>query len=275
MESTVDNKGGWTLSGDGPEAYERYIVPAFSGAWAQDMVNRARLQGGDRVLDLGCGTGIVSRHVWKAMGESVCTSGMDANEAVLQKARALSPERTVPIEWNHGHAESLPYSNATFNVVLCQQGLQYFSDACRALGEVKRVLVPKGRIVFSVWRPLSCFPFYSAVHRALHRYVSSQAAATLASAFPPGNAGDLKKLFTATGFRHVGISLVIKQMRYSPLDEFLMGGFAASPFAGEILALEKAKREEMIRWIRESIWDYVDDQGLAAPMESYVVTAQA
>ncbi len=56
-----NKNNGWQLLGDGPEAYERYIVPAFSGAWAQDMVARAELQKEERILDLGCGTGIVAR----------------------------------------------------------------------------------------------------------------------------------------------------------------------------------------------------------------------
>jgi ubiquinone/menaquinone biosynthesis C-methylase UbiE len=59
------SNSGWQLLGDGPQAYERYIVPAFSRTWAQDMVARAELQNGERILDLGCGTGIVARQVLK------------------------------------------------------------------------------------------------------------------------------------------------------------------------------------------------------------------
>jgi len=62
-------------------------------------------------------------------------------------------------------------------------------------------------------------------------------------------------------------------MRYSPVEEFLIGGFVASPFANDILALEEPKREEMFQTISKSISNYTDDHGLAAPMECYVVSA--
>ncbi len=95
-------KSGWQLCGDGPEAYEKYIVPAFSGAWAQDIVNRAALQNGDRVLDVACGTGIVSRQAFKALGESSHITGLDVNEIVLEKAREICPPHATPIEWKQG-----------------------------------------------------------------------------------------------------------------------------------------------------------------------------
>ncbi len=69
------------------------------------------------------------------------------------------------------------------------------------------------------------------------------------------------------------ICLKIKQMRYSFLEKFLVGGFAASPFTDDILALESAKREEMFEMIKTSISNYIDDHGLAAPMECYVISA--
>ena len=269
----MNKKSGWQLNEDGPEAYEKYIVPAFSGKWAQDIVDRAILRHGDRILDIGCGTGIVSRHAYKSMGESVNITGVDVNEIVLKKARDLSPSDTTSIEWKQCNVETLPFSDAKFDVVLCQQGLQYFHDRSRALTEVNRVLTSKGRAVFSVWRSLEYFPFYMALHNALERYVSAEAASILSSAFISGDAAQLRALFKSAGFNNIEICLEIKQMRYSPFSEFLIGGFAASPFGNDILELKESIREEMFQLIRESLSDYIDDHGLAAPMECYVVSA--
>ncbi len=63
-------------------------------------------------------------------------------------------------------------------------------------------------------------------------------------------------------------------MSYSPLEKFLIGGFVASPFSNDILALEESTRKEMFQAICKSISNYIDDDGLAAPMECYVVTAK-
>ena len=150
----MNEKSGWQLCGDGPEAYEKYIVPAFSSAWAHDIVDRAALRNGDRILDVGCGTGIVSRHDIKALGESGRIIGMDVNEMVLNKAREICPPSVSPTEWKQGDVTNLPFSENKFDVVPCQQGLQYFPDRPRALNEINRVRVNQGRVVFSVWRPI-------------------------------------------------------------------------------------------------------------------------
>lgn len=89
----------WQLLGDGPEAYERYIVPAFSGIWAQDMVKRAQIDKGDRILDLACGTGIVTRHALSLLDDSCQITGIDLNAAVLEKAREICSPESEPVTW--------------------------------------------------------------------------------------------------------------------------------------------------------------------------------
>ena len=76
----MKNESGWQLLKNGPEAYE-------NGAWARDIVDWANLQRGDRVLDIGCDTGIVARYAHRSMKDSVSITGVDVNEIVLKKAR--------------------------------------------------------------------------------------------------------------------------------------------------------------------------------------------
>ena len=270
----MNDDHGWILCGDGPAAYEKHIVPAFSGAWAEDMVKRAALRNGERVLDLACGTGIVSRHALQFLGTSGAVTGVDVNAAVLEKAREICPPDAAPVEWKQADAAALPFSDAVFDVALCQQGLQYFPDRSRALKEIKRILVPGGRIVFSVWRSIDYSPFYQALHHALARYVSPEAAEMLSSAYALSDADELKALFTSAGFKRIELSIVIKQMRCPSLKEFLGGGFAASPFAEEISALPEAKHEKLLQMVRNAVVDYIDDKGLAAPMESHLISAR-
>lgn len=131
----MNEKSGWQLCEDGPEAYEKYMVPAFSGIWAQDIVNRADLRHGERLIDVGCGTGIVARHAYESFGESIHITGVDVNEIVIRKAIEICPSNAVSIEWKQANAEALPFANASFDVALCQQGLQYFPDKSLALSK--------------------------------------------------------------------------------------------------------------------------------------------
>jgi ubiquinone/menaquinone biosynthesis C-methylase UbiE len=154
---------GWQLpSGSAAEANERYLVPAFSDAWAQDLVEVAAVQAGQRVLDLACGAGVVARHAAKAVGTAGRVVGLDVNTAMLEVARAVPQyQEGASIEWREGDAVALPFAEAEFDRVLCHQGLQFFRDRAAALHEVFRVLVPGGRLALGVWRRLEHLPFYA------------------------------------------------------------------------------------------------------------------
>lgn len=271
----MKTQNGWQLDEDGPDIYERYIVPAFSGAWAEDMVKRAKLKGGDRVLDVACGTGIVSRRAYEVMGSRVHLTGVDVNEAVLEKGRDICTQNGIPVNFHQGSAGALPYDDVSVEVVLCQQGLQYFPDQGEALADIRRVLVPGGRAVFSVWRPLEYSPFYQALHRALERYVNETAAGILAAAYSLGSHRELRALFTSSGFEEIDIRLVIKQMHCPNIDNFLAAGISAAPFAKDIASLTKSRRKEMFRMILETSAGYMDDHGLAAPMAALLVSTRA
>jgi ubiquinone/menaquinone biosynthesis C-methylase UbiE len=266
----MSNINGWQLSGDGPSTYEKYVVPAYTGTWAKEIVNRSCIQKSEKILDVACGTGLVARTVSELFNNDSFIYGIDVNEAMLKKAFEMNKD----INWHHGDVAEMPFSENSFDVVICQQGLQYFSDRSHAINEMRRVLVNRGRILLSVWRPIQFSPFFATLCKALEQYVNTNAAATLSSAFAVGNREELRILFNKAGFKKVHISLVIKQMSYSPFEEFLVGGISATPFFKDILGMEESLREEMLLSIYNSSHDYIDDGGLVAPMECYIVEAQ-
>jgi len=150
----MGEQSGWQLSGNAPEAYERYIIPALFHEWACDLVETAAVQAGERVLDVACGTGVVARVAASRVGKAGHVVGVDVNEGMLGMARTVPPSLGTTITWQQGDAAALPLPNAAFDVVLCQQGLQYFPQREAALREMARVLVPGGRLALSVWRPI-------------------------------------------------------------------------------------------------------------------------
>jgi ubiquinone/menaquinone biosynthesis C-methylase UbiE len=138
----------WQLDGSAPELYERYLVPAITTKWADDLVGRAQPGAGENVLDIACGTGIVARLASRWMRQGHVT-GLDLNKGMLPVARTVSSDG-APIDWTEGSALDLPFEAGTFDLVLCQLGLQFFPDQERALREMHRVLSPTGRVALSV-----------------------------------------------------------------------------------------------------------------------------
>ena len=270
----MSEHSGWQLSGSAPEAYERYIVQAFMGDWTRDLVEAAAVQAGERVLDVACGTGVVTRLAAQRAGAVGQVVGLDMNAPMLAVAQAaLQQEGGSSIAWREGDVAAVPFPDASFAVVLCQQGLQFFADKPRALREMCRVLVPGGRLALSVWRSVEYSPWQRAVADALARHVSAEAAAGIRGAFVLGDAEELRALIAGAGFRKVHLRIESKMIRHASLAEFVPGYLAATPVGRAIAALDAHIHAAILRDISASLQSYTDDDGLAAPIESHVVVA--
>ena len=148
----------WQVGGSAPEVYERDLVPAVFGPWARLVVDLADLQSGDRVLDVACGTGVVTRVAAEKVGERGAVVAADLNPGMLALAGSLPAPRGATVEWRQADAGALPFADQAFDVVLCQLGLQFFTDRAIALREMYRVLRPGGDVVVMVWRPIERSP---------------------------------------------------------------------------------------------------------------------
>jgi ubiquinone/menaquinone biosynthesis C-methylase UbiE len=140
----------WQLTMRAAELYERYPARYILGPFVPSLVDAARLAAGERVLDVACGTGVVARAAAKRVGPAGRVVGVDLNAGMIAVARSLSATNDAPIEWLERSALDLQLENASFDAVLCQQGLQFFPDKAIALQEMRRVLAHGGRLVLSV-----------------------------------------------------------------------------------------------------------------------------
>lgn len=272
----MGEQSGWQLaSGSVAELYERYIMAVFGNAWAQTLVQLAAPSDGERVLDVACGTGVVARYAAPFVGPTGRVVGLDLNPGMLAMARTILQREGVALEWREGNATALPFPDASFDLVCCQQGLQFFPDRPAALQEMFRVLVPGGRVALGVWRRLEQQPFYVVLIEALERYVSPESAASLRAAFALANADELRALVAGAGFQEIQIRIRGRMTRYSSLGEYVLGYLSGTPMASTIAALEETTRAALVEHVCTGLRTYVDDDGMATPMEAHLVTARA
>ncbi len=260
----------WQIEGNAPEAYERYLVPAFFASWAEELVHRADIKEGEQILDAACGTGIVARTAALHNGNGSTISGIDVNEQMLSVARNVSSKLNVKIEWQQGDAAALPYPDRSFDVVFCQQGLQFVPDPSAVLREMYRVLAPGGRLALNVLRPLEHNPVYKPLSKALERHAGEEAGAMMRSPFPSWSIEQLRDLITDAKFEKVNITSVIKQVRFPSAEEFLRQEASSSPLAGPIAELDIDSRQALLSELEESLRDYTDDEGVVFPMETFI-----
>jgi SAM-dependent methyltransferase len=117
---------------------------------AAKLVKRAGVRAGQRVLDVACGTGVVSITAAR-LGARV--SGLDLTPELLERARENSRLAGVEIDWQEGDVEKLPFADASFDAVLSQFGHIFAPRPEVAIAEMLRVLKPGGTIAFSTWPP--------------------------------------------------------------------------------------------------------------------------
>lgn len=180
--------------GSAAEVYEQFFVPALFAQWPPQVLDAAGVATGDRVLDVGCGTGIVAAAAAARVGDGGRVVGLDPNEPMLTVARRR-PER---IEWRTGVAESIPFEDGAFDRVVSQFALMFFTDRAGGLREMARVLRTGGTVAVATWAPAAASPGYAVLIDLVGRVVGGDAAAALAAPFELGDSVTVHDLVAAS-----------------------------------------------------------------------------
>jgi ubiquinone/menaquinone biosynthesis C-methylase UbiE len=267
----------WQLDGSSPELYERYLVPAITSIWAADLVDRVEPRPGQSILDIACGTGVVARMVGERIGVGRIV-GLDLNAGMLAVARS-APTTGAPIEWRQGSALSLPFDDASFDVVLCQLGFQFFPDKPLALREMRRVLVPSGRVALSVYSAIERTPAAYAFVRALEKSLGPDASKIKRGEhiFPVAN--DVRALLADQGFQQISVSTVAKQITFPSVLDYVRFQLVATPMASLLSDRSAAQRENVIKSIAADTASFLEhkmiqDDRLVFPQEGHVAIAR-
>jgi ubiquinone/menaquinone biosynthesis C-methylase UbiE len=265
----------WQFVGSVPENYERYLVPSIFRPWAEDLVEIAALRTGERVLDIACGTGIVARTAARKLGGSGSVVRLDLSAPMLAAAREAAAAEGLTVEWWEGSAVNLPLADAVFEVVFCQQGLQFFPDRLGALREMYRVLTPVGRLVLSVWGPIERSLGFVVLAQALTRHIGSDAGALMTTGlFSLSDADEFRAIIAKATFKDITIHPAIKTLRFLSPDEFVLRYSAGSALASAVAYADGNALAALLAEVATRLQSVIDDQGLSFPIEANLVIAR-
>lgn len=199
------------------EIFDRLFLPAMCTPWAIRVVEAARLAPGDRVLDIACGTGAVTAEALRRVGPNGMVAGLDLNPEMLAVARRKLPD----LDWREGRAEALPFQDDTFDAVLCQFGLMFFSDRDQAMREMRRVLRPGGRIVVAVWDRLERTPGYAALTHLVEQHLGLDAGKPIRDSFALGDVDLVRDLLEAAEISSVKAISIEAKARFPSLQAWV------------------------------------------------------
>ena len=138
-----------TFAGAIPEYYDRCLGPAWFDAFAEDLAERLPSKPSGDVLEIACGTGLLSKRVRERLEPGVRFVATDLSKGMLDYARAKLPG--AGIEWQEADAAKLPFADGEFGAVVCSFGVMFVPDRRAVFREVRRVLKPGGIFLFNVW----------------------------------------------------------------------------------------------------------------------------
>lgn len=257
------------------QTYESYMVPPLFAPAAERALDLANPQPGERVLDVGCGTGIVARRVAARVGPAGSVTGIDLNPNMLAVAQATSQAEGLAIDWREGPAESLPFPDESFDLLLCQFALMFFADRAAALAEMHRVTATDGRVVIHVFQGIERHPFYVTLDAAIQRRLGASGVGDI---FALGDAGALRTLVAGAGFRGVEIISAAVTARFPNPDLFLAGEIDVDTAAIPAMQhLDATARQELVAAIATEMADplreLTEADHVVIPFQTYAVLA--
>jgi ubiquinone/menaquinone biosynthesis C-methylase UbiE len=139
---------GTEFSGSIPEYYDSILGPAQFDALAADLVRRMPVRPKSDVLELACGTGLVTRRLRERIDPNFRIVATDISDAMLAYARARVKGK---IDWRKADAAALPFKEETFGALVCSLGVMFVPDKKKAFSEWRRVLIEGGALLFNCW----------------------------------------------------------------------------------------------------------------------------
>lgn len=221
------------FGGSIPENYDRYLGPSFFEPFADDLVARLDPKRHQKVLEVACGTGIVTRRLRDCLPAEAELIATDLNPAMFALAQhKFDPKENVI--WREADASALPFADGSFDAVVCQFGVMFFPDKEVAMRETHRVLRSGGVFLFNVWDSLEQNPVARTAHEMIASFFDHDPPSFYEVPFGFHDVNVIRGLLETTGFQEIEISAVAMPCQSRSAAEFAIGLVRGNPVATAI-----------------------------------------
>jgi ubiquinone/menaquinone biosynthesis C-methylase UbiE len=268
------------FDGSIPEDYDRHLGPLLFDFSGRDMARRVEAGLGGRaearVLEVACGTGISTEHLWRQLPPRTELVATDLSPDMLAYAKARRGE--LPgVAFEQAAADTLPFDDGVFDAVVCQFGIMFFEDKPAALTEFARVLKPGGLLAFSVWESHERNPVVGLSHRTIASFFETDPPGFLQLPFSYHDVAAITALVAGAGFDSIDAQRVCETVRSRDAASIAQGFVMGNPGVIEIRARGTADPERIIDTladrIEESFRGAGNDDVLEFTLEEITFTA--
>ena len=264
--------GDSVFAGSIPALYDRYLGDMLFAPYAEHLANRVAAQRPKHVLEVAAGTGIVTRALHAALPEAAIVA-TDLNAGML--AHAATRLSAPNVTWQQADAMSLPFGDGAFDLVVCQFGVMFFPDRPQAFRETRRVLVPGGRYVFTMWAPIEHSPLAEIVARAAADGFPDDPPSFLSrTPYGHGDPAVTEAELRAAGFMHVDVATVDVPSRAASAYDPAIGFCQGTPLRSEIESRDPVRLAAVTESAARAVAARYGDGPIETTMRAFVFDAR-
>ena len=242
------------------------------------MLNRAEIESGQHVLDLGCGCGATTLEIARRVSPTGFVTGADLSAPMLEFARERAETAELSqIEFIQADAQTHPFKNAHYDRATSRYGIMFFADPTAAFTNIRAALKPDGRLTFICWRGIEENPWVTipVMAAAQHIELPEQPAPGAPGPFSLADEARVKRLLEDAGFGAVTIEPHdITLARGGGIDETMSFIMKIGPIAKLLEDHTIEVHEKVHKAVREALLPYDGPEGIALPRASWIVTAK-
>jgi ubiquinone/menaquinone biosynthesis C-methylase UbiE len=262
------------FSGSIPAAYDRYLGPLLFQPYAEDLAARLQVAETASVLELACGTGILTRVLRTNLPATVELIATDLNEPMFRHAAEKFGEKEA-VQWLQADACSLPFSDRRFDAVVCQFGIMFVPDKALAAREARRVLKPGGLFLFNVWDALEHNDLCGIAHETITSYFDKDPPTFYQVPFGYHDHDEIRRVLENAGFRDVRIEVVAKVGQASRAREVATGLVQGNPVSMAIAERDPSLLPVITDAVADAITRRFGEADIRVPMRAILVQARS
>jgi SAM-dependent methyltransferase len=261
------------FTGAAAENYQRHFVPVIATPVSKDLLIAADLRIGERVLDVACGTGVISRLAAERVGATGSVIGIDVAADMIDVAKSVPAPEGAAIKWRVADAASIPLPDGSVDVVLCQMGLMFMENRAAAIGEMRRLLASPGRLAINT--PGRIQPLFEAMERAIVDHISPDLGGFVGAVFSLHDPDAIAALLREGGLRNASATISTTTLRLPPPAEFLWQYIGLTPMATFILKAPEGAKAAMEKQFVDSVQAHIVDGETVVEQPMVIATARA
>lgn len=254
------------FSGSIPENYDKYLGPIYFEPYAIDMASRFDPSTVEMALEIGSGTGRVTRQLRRSLDANAKLIASDLSEDMLNVAR--KELKGLDIEWQIIDAQSLPFEDNTFDLVVSCFAWMFVEDKAKAYSEVYRTLKPGGLFLLATWDSLESNGASEVFRKTVKKYFQDTLPKMYGLPFVYNDHDEIKGHLEDAGFTSVRIEQVKKPARADNARNAAIGLTQGSSLYNEIINHDPSWVDKIIDDVTEELSARYGHEPMIAPMSA-------